>query len=205
MQSWDTVYVTFSSITEANTVYSYTKNMRREVTVGIFVPTEWQARLKAINSNAYGLRYPSSGQDKLSTRIKWGQKDLILHKKAPGTRHWSVYNIYTPLPPVDMCAVQIPTMSPAPGRQGRDTKRQRPSRSGRDSVSWIPTQAPVDQVQVPAGAAAVDPGRVINEESYCPSSPAHVKKTQALPAISSESPIFKKAHSSSFRMNPLVL
>ena len=226
-ESFDTVYVTFSSITEANTVYSYTKNMRREVTVGIFVPAEWQVRLKAINSVAYGLRYPQSGQAKLNTRIKWGQSDLVLHKKAPGTRHWSVFNVCTPLPHVDMCAVETPRMSPAPGRQGRDTKRLRPNGSGSDSDADnselsrrrvrsksvrdidngvpVPSLAPEDQLQVPAGAAPQDPGKVIAEESYCPSSPAPVKKPQTLPASSLESPIFKKAQSSSFRMNPLVL
>ena len=193
--------------------------------LAIFVPNEWQARLKSINSIAYGLRYPPSGQAKLSTRIKWGQSDLVLHKKAPGTRHWSVFNICKPLPPVDMCAVETPRMSPAPGRHGRDTKRPRPygsgsdsdadsselsrrrvrSRSDRDIDSGVPSLAPEEQLQVPAGAAAQDPGKVIAEESYCPSSPAPVMKSHALPATSLESPIFKKAQSSSFRMNPLVL
>ena len=67
----DTVYVTFTSITEANTVYSYTKNMRKAVTVGIFVPNEWRARFKAVNSFAYGLRKPPTGQTRYNTRIKW--------------------------------------------------------------------------------------------------------------------------------------
>ena len=126
----DTVYVTFTSITEANTVYSYTKNMRRAVTVGIFVPNEWRARFKAINSFAYELRKPPSGQPRYNTRIKWGQNDLVLYSKEPGTMHWSIVSIPVPLPPVDMCAVGIPRMSPAPGRQ---TKRQRSLNSGSGS------------------------------------------------------------------------
>ena len=60
----DTVYVTFSSITEANTVYSFTKNMRKQVTVGIFVPNEWRARFTAINNFAYGLRKPPPSEKK---------------------------------------------------------------------------------------------------------------------------------------------
>ena len=40
--NYDTIYVTFSSITEANAVYSYTRNMRKATKVGIFVPREWQ-------------------------------------------------------------------------------------------------------------------------------------------------------------------
>ena len=225
-ENFDTVYVTFSTITESNTVYSYTKNMRREVNVGIFVPNEWQTRLRAINSIAYGLRYPSSGQAKCSTRIKWGHSDLVLYKKAPGTRHWSVVNISKPLPPVDMCAVGSTHMSPAPGRQGRDTvKRGRPSgsgsdsdaesrgangrsvrsKAGSDSDSSVHHVVPGDQVQVDAAPAAHDPGRVMTEESYCPSSPAPVKKTNQVTVSSVESPIFKKSKSSSYRMNPLVL
>ena len=35
-ESYDTMYVTFSSSTEANTVFSYTKNMRKEARVGCF-------------------------------------------------------------------------------------------------------------------------------------------------------------------------
>ena len=121
-QDMDTVYVTFSSITEANTVFSYTKNMRKEVTVGIFVPNEWKARFIALNNLAYKLRNPEPGQLKYSTRIKWGQSDLVLYRKEPGTKHWSLVNIQVPLPPVDMCAVGNTRMSPAPGRQ---FKRQR--------------------------------------------------------------------------------
>ena len=217
IESWDTIYVTFSSITEANTVFSYTRNMRKEVTVGIFVPTEWQARFRAINSIAYGLRYPPSGQTKYSTRIKWGNGDLILHKKPPGTRHWTVADIGTPLPPVDMCAVSTPHMSPAPGRQGRD-KRQRPSGSGSDSDSSLSqsrrvrarpdsiTDTAVQQVPGPHAQVPVqDRGRVVNEESYCPSSPAPVKKHPGLSDDKLESPIFKKSTPSTIRINPLVI
>ena len=131
-ESKDTVYVTFTSITEANTVYSYTKNMRKAVTVGIFVPNEWRARFKAVNSFAYGLRKPPTGQTRYNTRIKWGQHDLVLYRKEPGTMHWSIVSIPVPLPPVEMCAVGAPRMSPAPGRQ---YKRQRSLNSGAGSDS----------------------------------------------------------------------
>ena len=129
VENMETVYVTFSSITEANTVYSYTKNMRKEVTVGIFVPNEWKARFIAINNFAYKLRNPQPGQLKYSTRIKWGQSDLVLYKKEAGTKHWSLVNIQVPLPHVDMCAVGNARMSPAPGRQ---FKRQRSQGSDSD-------------------------------------------------------------------------
>ena len=215
-ENFNTVYVTFSSITEANTVYSYSRNMRREVTVGIFVPKEWQERLKALNHIAYGLRFPPSGQAKFNTRIKWGNSDLVLYKKEPGTRVWSVVNIRKPLPPIDMCAVENPKMSPAPGRAGRQAlKRQRSRGSGSDTNSRRVKSregrdagdeglaAKDDQGQVQDKGR--DRGRVIAEESYCPASPAPVKKPQVFSATVVDSPIFKKSQSSPFRMNPLVL
>ena len=217
-ESWDSIYVTFSSISEANTVYSYTRNMRKEVNVGIFVPNEWQARFRAMNNIAYGLRYPPSGQAKYSTRIKWGHSDLILYKKTPGTRYWTVVDICAPLPTVDMCAVVTPRMSPAPGRQGRDNlKRQRPGGSGSDSDNCavddrrvkprpsVSDSAVDHATEAQAPPNLQDPGRVIAEESYCPASPAPVKKNQALSDDPIESPIFKKAKQSTYRMNPLVI
>ena len=215
--NFDTVYVTFSSITEANTVYSYSRNMRKEVTVGIFVPKEWQGRLRALNHIAYGLRFPPSGQPKFNTRIKWGNSDLVLYKKEPGTRYWSVVNIGEPLPPVDMGAVENPKLSPAPGRAGRQAlKRQRSRGSGSDSDSRrvksrggktaAGDDGHVDQDdQGQVQDIGTDKGRVIAEESYCPASPAPVKKTQAFTTTAMDSPIFKKSQSSPFRMNPLVL
>ena len=128
-----------------------------------------------------------------------------MHKKPPGTRHWTVVDIGTPLPPVDMCAVSAPHMSPAPGRQGRE-KRQRPSGSGSDSDSSVSqsrrlrarpssiTDTGVQQVPGPHAQVPVqDLGRVVNEESYCPSSPALVKKHPGLSDDKLESSIFRKA------------
>ena len=57
VEKWNTINVTFSSITEANTVYSYSRNMREEVTVGTYIPKEWRDRNKAISNIAHGLRY----------------------------------------------------------------------------------------------------------------------------------------------------
>ena len=162
-ENFNTVYVTFSSITEANTVYSYSRNMRREVTVGIFVPKEWQERLKALNHIAYGLRFPPSGQAKFNTRIKWGNSDLVLYKKEPGTRVWSVVNIRKPLPPIDMCAVENPKMSPAPGRTGRQALKRQKSRGsgfGSDTDSRIVKPREDRDVGDEGHAAQDDQGQV---------------------------------------------
>ena len=200
VENWDTLYVTFSSITEANTIFSYTRNMRREVTVGIYVPPEWRDRYRAVSSIAHGLRNPAPSQPKFSTRIKWGSNDLILHKKVPGTRYWSVVNIPTPLPHVDLCSVGPGRFSPAPGRQAKDPlKRQRSSgnssgsESGRSFRNVRHRDEQAEAVEgVQADRPAPDLGRVFGEESYCPSSPAPVKNHPALPDHMTVSPVFKK-------------
>ena len=110
--------------------------------MGIFVSNEWRARFKAVNNFAYGLRKPPIGQHRYNTRIKWGQHDLVLYSKEPGTMHWSIVSIPVPLPPVDMCAVGVPRTSPAPGRQ---SKRQRPLNSGSGSDSEGDTSGRVRQ------------------------------------------------------------
>ena len=168
-----------------------------------------------MNTIAYGLRYPPSGQAKHSTRIKWGHSDLILYKKPPGTRYWTVVDICVPLPTVDMCAVVTPHISPAPGRQGRETlKRQRPVGSGSERDNCVvddrrvkPRPSVSDSAvdHATEAQARQDPGRVIAEESYCPASPAPVKKHPGLSGDQLESPIFKKATPSSFRINPIVI
>ena len=208
VEQWDTLYVTFSSITEANTVFSYTRNMRREVTVGIYVPPDWRDRFRAVSSIAHGLRNPAPSHPKYSTRIKWGANDLILHKKVPGTRHWSVVIIPTPLPPVDLCSVAPRRFSPAPGRQAKDPlKRQRSSgnSSGSDGERSYRNVRHRDGHAdggsgVHADRPAPDLGRVFGEESYCPSSPAPVKNHPSLPDHLTDSPVFKKSTPTSVRM-----
>ena len=224
-ENYDTMFITFSSVTEANTVFSYTKNMRREAKVGIFVPKEWQDRFKALNTIAYGYRNPTGDQPKYNTRIKWGHSDLVLYRKDPGTKYWTALTITTVLPAVDLAAVVQPRMSPAPGRQARETsKRTRSDSYGSDSA----TSPKIDRSrsrsvrsrsesaqnnshpQPPAAAesqqaqAVQDPGKVIHEESYCPSSPAPVKKALNKTSIESSSPIFKKSALLSKGINPFI-
>lgn len=224
-ENYDTIFVTFSSVTEANTVFSYTRNMRREAKVGIFVPKEWQDRFKALNTIAYGYRNPTGDQPKYNTRIKWGHSDLVLSRKGPGARYWTVVTPTTSLPAVDLTAVAQPRMSPAPGRNSRQTsKRSRPDSSGSDSDLDLKenrnrsrsvrskseslqndniTPHPVESDKG-HDQALQDPGKVIHEESYCPASPAPVKKPLQQPCTNVPSPIFKKVPSSSLRMNPLI-
>ena len=37
-EDWNILYVTFGTVTEANTVYSYARNMRREVHIRPYIP-----------------------------------------------------------------------------------------------------------------------------------------------------------------------
>ena len=216
-ENFDTIYVTFSSVTEANTVFSYTRNMRREAKVGIFVPKEWQARFKAVNTIAYGYRNPTGGQPKCNTRIKWGSSDLVLFRKDHGAQA-----LPTSLPAVDLAAVSQPRMSPAPGRNSRQTgKRSRAdssgsdgdlnlrgsrdrSRSVRSKSESLQNDSTLPQADQGHNQALQDPGKVIHDESYCPASPAPVKKTLEHPCTSVQSPIFNKVPPSSLRMNPLI-
>ena len=216
---YDTIYVTFSSVTEANTVFSYTRNMRKEAKVGIYVPKEWQGRFRALNSIAYSLRNPTCEQLKYSTRIKWGHDDLLLYKKDPGTKYWTAVNTSTALPAVDLSAVAQPRMSPAPGRQGRESSKR--ERSGSPESDSNPSQR-VRSIRPRAGSGELDdqgllqdqeqevrtlqdPGKVIHEESYCPASPAPIKKNlQQTTTSDLQSPIFKRVQSSALRMNPLL-
>ena len=197
--SWDRMYVTFSSVTTVNSVFGYTRNMRQEAEVDIYVPPECDARFRAVKSIAYKERCPE-GVKVNQTRIKWGDTDFILYKKAVGTRYWSIVTVRKPLPPVDLNAVEIAVthLSPAPGRQSRDmSKRCRStgSGSGSDREESLPKNRKVD-----------DTGRVMEEESYCPASPAPSKKS---PSAQTNSPIFTKAKLTTLssipsRMNPLI-
>ena len=81
------------------------------------------------------------------------------------------------------------------------SRRVRSRGSRNMSDEGLAAQDNQDQVQ----DKGTDKGRVIAEESYCPASPAPVKKTQVFSATVVDSPIFKKSQSSPFRMNPLVL
>ena len=201
--SWDRIYVTFSSVTAVNTIFSFTRNMRKEVTVDIYVPPECNARYRAVKSIAYKERCPA-GVKENQTRIKWGDTDFTLFKKALGTRYWSVVIIGKPLPPVDFNAVEVEVThhSPAPGRQsrGRD-KRSRSNGSGSEREQSLSKNRKVDE------RGGTDTGRVIEEESYCPASPAPAKKG---PLLHIDSPVFTKNKTPHFspvpsRMNPLIL
>ena len=202
IDDWNTIFVNFSTITMANTVTSYVRNMRSEVQVDIYVPKEWRTRYKALGKIAYDQRYPPQGEVKYKTRIRWGNTDLCILRKAPDVRYWSAMDITTPLPPVDLCAVELPNHSPAPGRENRD---KRPRSSGSDTDTSIAMNIRTDETtsieDSPNLQSSGNMGTVIEEESYCPSSPAPSNRNTAFPY---NSPIFTKKNVQSYRVNPLI-
>ena len=113
-------------------------------------------------------------------------------------------------------------MSPAPGRQRRDTSKRNRSGSGSESGSDSEKQrtlaknrkvtldsdndcdssaAKANPVQPAVPALGRDSSwKFISEENYCPASPAPAKQQSAFPY---SSPVFKNKPAS-HRMNPLV-
>ena len=203
--NWDKIFVTFSNITTVNSIFSYTRNMRREAKIDIYVPPECRERYKTVQAIAYRERH-EEGIKKNQTRTKWGETDFILYKKQLGTRHWSVVTVGEPLPPVDLSAVEVPPvhLSPAPGRQSRETsKRGRSDGSGSERDQSLPKNRKVNA----ENDDNKDTGRVFEEESYCPASPAPTKGMKG--QIQIDSPIFSKNKNQTFspipsRMNPLI-
>ena len=116
-EDWSVLYVTFQTAEQANTVYSYARNMRKEVHIGPYIPKEWYSRYRALEASAYKLRHSDR---KFRTRVKWGTTDLYLYVKEPVDTKWYRRQHPTDLPPVDLKAQGRFKVSPAPGRPGSD-------------------------------------------------------------------------------------
>ena len=81
-------------------------------------------RNQALIDHAYPLRYPKNGEEKLKTRIKYGEDDLILEAKRPDERRYRCVRVGN-LPEVDFSRTSFPppiSKSPAEGRN-RTAKR----------------------------------------------------------------------------------
>ena len=50
--NWDKIFVTFSNITTVNSIFSYTRNMRKEAKIDLYVPPECKERFKAVQAIA---------------------------------------------------------------------------------------------------------------------------------------------------------
>ena len=82
---WKTLYIELGSEQEVDTIYSYTRNiMKRDHRVFPYLPKEMYRRYRAAESFLFNVRH----EEKLKTKVKIGQKDLILLTKVPGSLYW---------------------------------------------------------------------------------------------------------------------
>ena len=98
--------------------------MRKESRVMIYIPKQFHNRYDDLAGHEYKLRKFENFQ----TRIKWGWRDLELHKKIRGAEKWQRVELPEDLRKVDMNPQRSSiSLSPAPGRPGQDEggKRRR--------------------------------------------------------------------------------
>ena len=97
--TWDKLYVQFSSQASMNTIFSSAKYLRLDQRLVTYIPKQFYDRYRAIESKAYDLRH---SDDRYKTRVKMGSSDLMLYKKKAGEVSWSVHNCTVGLPPVNL-------------------------------------------------------------------------------------------------------
>ena len=212
------LYVTFKQETSVSKIFEKTRVMRKDSRIMTYIPKEYHSRFEAMRDLANRLRL----EEDCKTRIKMGYKDLQLHRKDRSTGRWELVPIPVDFPPVNFgTSPEKPmTGSPAPGRpeQSRDGKRNRESTGSPDLlVAKAARKEDTDQnidtlmsksdetdpknVVEEAGGDQDTTGKVIDEESYCPASPAPTKSSNNFPY---SSPIFSKSKTSSLAIKPAL-
>jgi hypothetical protein len=98
--------------------------MRKESRILFYVPKQFYERFSKLSSYGYNIRK----EEKCQTRIKMGQKDLMLFKRFRGEQ-WEQVPLPADLPEVDLNSpsrLEEPG-SPAPGRlsKGREAAAMR--------------------------------------------------------------------------------
>ena len=108
------LYVTFKYETSVARIFEKTRVMRKESRIIMYVPKQFYERFSSLSTHGYNIRK----EEKCQTRIKMGQRDLVLFKRFRGEK-WE----HVPLPE-DLPHVELSSFSrqPAPGRpvQGRE-------------------------------------------------------------------------------------
>ena len=132
---FDRLYVEFVDESSVKLCFRHTPKMRKDQGVRLitYISPELSQRNQALIDHAYPLRYPKNGEEKLKTRIKYGEDDLILEAKRPDERRYRSVRVGN-LPEVDFSRTSFPppiSKSPAEGRN-RTAKRihSPPSPSG---------------------------------------------------------------------------
>ena len=110
------LYVTFKNERSVSMIYQRTRCMRRESRVLIYIPKQFHNRYDDLAGHEYKLRKFENFQ----TRIKWGWRDLELHKKIRGAEKWQKVELPEDLRQVDMNPQRSSlSLSPPPGRPGQ--------------------------------------------------------------------------------------
>ena len=176
--------------------------MRKASRIITYIPKEYHSRFQALREIGNQLRLEGD----CKTRIKMGFRDLQLHKKDRNLGKWELVELPDSLPPVNFesSPEKVQTASPAPGRpeQSRGGKRNRDSTGSNSgqSAAKAPragSEEKKDGAELSEQEEETDhevveidtTGKVMNEESYCPASPAPSKHSQNFPY---SSPIFQK-------------
>ena len=192
--------------------------MRRESRIINYIPRQFNDRARALAEIDYNIRLDKNFQ----TRIKMGWTDLELHKKLRGTKKWEKVPLPDNLPPVNLRAkspssATVASQSPPPGRprlqssrikRGRDSSgseteqtSSKVAKQGEDDPATEKVTT-TDLNDVEIKDLQVDrTGKVVEEESYCPASPAPVKPS---PAFIYNSPVFRKNKSNPDRRQSII-
>ena len=206
-EDWNTLYVEFGSEHEVNMIYKHTRVMvKQDHNVVRWYHKELFERFQALDSISYSMREEMKQKGiRLRTRVTVGKNDLEFSTKMPGGR-WKYQPLPAGLPKIDLECASRPslTSSPPPGRPDRveDDKKRQYSGSDVDESNKksrtdleVNTTRQVDRIRdkevhqvTISGGSDTDPGCFINQEAYCPQTPAKVKQIIDLSVINS--PVF---------------
>ena len=188
------LYVTFKHEASVHKIYEKTYIMRKESRIMNYIPKEFHSRFQAIRDLDNSIRL----EEKCKTRIKMGFMDLQLHKKDKLTGKWQLVTLPAGLPPVEfgISPKKADSGSPAPGRPchvGSDKRGRGSSDSSSDqNIPKVARKDTIDDITKDTSDADSGPksmekektakdnsGKVIEEESYCPASPAPSKSASS--------------------------
>ena len=99
---WKTLYVELGSESEVNSLYNYTKNIKKEDhRVFPYIPKQMYRRYRAVEGFLYGVRQ----KDKIKTKVFIGNDDFMIASKVPGSSFWKKCSLPSNLPPIEVSKV----------------------------------------------------------------------------------------------------
>ena len=146
------LYVTFKQESSVNKIFEKTRYMRKESRILLYVPKQFYERFSKLSSYGYNIRK----EEKCQTRIKMGQKDLMLFRRFRGEQ-WEQVPLPGDLPEVDLnsSSRQAEPGSPAPGRPSK----------GREAAEMRDGDEDISAQQVEIGNETTDQNNVLPKVS----------------------------------------